>query len=210
MFKRNFLWVFLPVPLPLILPLTLRRVWFCYLGFTHHSFLVMDKIPLRDLFSRLSSLSPLDLSLSEMLQSLGHHCPYPGMLISILCWRVQSWAQHSRCVSSQLRKGEGSPPTCWLWKHSAAQGAAALLCCKSIVLAHGNHPFQFCVPLSRLLEKFWSSTDPCGTGYLPQKLCAADCSPLSPAVHSVLNPSPYPHKKSIEFVSETKAFLKPR
>lgn len=138
MFKRNFLWVFLPVPLPLILPLTLRRVWFCYLGFTHHSFLVMDKIPLRDLFSRLSSLSPLDLSLSEMLQSLGHHCPYPGMLISILCWRVQSWAQHSRCVSSQLRKGEGSPPTCWLCFAWCSPGG----CCSSLLQEHSAGPWQ--------------------------------------------------------------------
>lgn len=68
-----------------------------------------------------------------------------------------------------------------------------------------NHSRQFCVPLSRSLKKCWSSTDPCGS-----ELCAACSSPLSPAVHSVLNPSPYPHTKSIEFVSETKAFLKSR
>lgn len=94
------------MPLTLILCLALKKT--CYFGFIHHVFLDMEKIPLRDLFTRLSSLSCLGFLLSEMLHYLttvALHCPYPCMSVSLLCWRVQSQAQHSRCVSWQLRKG---------------------------------------------------------------------------------------------------------
>ena len=93
-------------------------------------------------FSRLNSPRSLSLSLNDrnsspLIISVSICWTSFSMCMSVLCWRAQTRTQHSRCVSSVLRRGKDQlPPPAGNAFPNAAQSAVGLLCHKYVLLAH--------------------------------------------------------------------------